>query len=95
MNRKDYARLQILLYHASEGGLGDYGEREELHDLVDQLRADERELSAQMSRVRRMIRILAAEPVLEGRDIRHFMNGAIRNKFPKADLAPQRAATQN
>jgi len=83
MNRKDYARLQILLYHAGEGGLGNNGEREELYDLVDQLRADERELSAQMSRVRRMIRILAVEPVLEGPMFRHLMNGAIRNKFPK------------
>ncbi|MEV0556299.1 hypothetical protein AB0I27_22955 [Streptomyces sp. NPDC050597] len=93
MNRKAYVRLQQLLYHASEGGLGDYGEREELKSLVDQLRDDERELSAQMSRARRMIRILAAEPVLEGDEVRELMNGAIRNEFPKR-LAARRPSDQ-
>jgi hypothetical protein len=61
VNRKDYARLEQLLYHAAEGGLGDYGEREELHDLVHQLRDDEREAVSKLARARRRIRELEAE----------------------------------
>lgn len=84
MNRKDYARLQQLLYHAAEGGLGDYGEREELKELVDQLRADEREVVAKLTRARRMVNVLAKRPFTEGPAIAELVNAAIRGKPPQA-----------